>query len=46
MNKRRKKKTIQVYEEDWKQIKQEAVAQDISIADLIEKKEEYLSIVN
>lgn len=34
----RKKKSIKVYEEDWRKLKQEAVDKDISIADLIEEK--------
>ena len=38
MKKRRKKKSIQVYTEDHKKIKKEAVARDISIATLIEDK--------
>lgn len=37
---KRKKKTIQVYEEDHKKLKKEAVEKDISIATLIEEKYE------
>ena len=35
--KERKKKSIKVYYETWKQLKKEAVARDISIATLIEE---------
>lgn len=34
---KRYKKTIQVYIETWRKLKQQAVEQDISIADLLEK---------
>ena len=40
MKKKREKKSIKVYYEDWKKLKEEAVQKEISIADLIEEQNE------